>query len=284
MPTTVDVMSAHLRRHTLAALGMIALAVPIACSSDDSGGAVDDSAAATSSVAATTPTPVTEATTGPLTGAARASCGPLTAEQLEPMAAVLRSRLPDIDGVEVGTSADSPGFLLVTAPPRVSDAQIAAVCALPRFDVRPVLDELPTDSTTGTAVGETTDDDVFANEFANRRFRLGPVVADATTFNPNAIAQEIHATGWLVTTTLTADGAAAWSTALAACFGRTADCPTGELAYLVEDLVVVTGNVLAPLNESATFSLPGTWSEETTKRLAALISIAAEGSFGPAAG
>lgn len=276
-------MSAR-RRHHLVALAVVALAVPTACTSDDDSDASGDSATAATTATsaaggATTvvPTPDTAASTGPLSGTPRVACGPVTAEQLEPMAAVLRSRLAGVDGAEVGTSTAAPDQLLVALPSSVSDADAAALCAPPRFDVRAILQEL-TDTTTAAT------DDVFPNEFGNRLFRLGPVIADGTTFNPGTIAQEIHGTGWLVATTLTADGTAQWSTALDACFGRTDACPTGQLAYLLEDRVVVTGPVAAPLGGSPTFGLPGTWSEETATRLAALIDVVASGAFGPVAG
>lgn len=259
-------------------------------SSDTTGGASSETGSTESGVepapadttAASGATPV-EITTGPIAGALRISCGPVSDSQAEPAAALLRMRTERIDGAEVGLSAGAPRMVELALPDSVSDADAAALCGLPRVEGRPVLQEIPGTPEPGATSPALAagDSGVFLDDEASAMYELGPVLVDATLFNPGAAADEVQGTGWMVTTTLTADGTAVWTTALDACFGRTPSCPTGKLAWLVDDRVVATGQVAAPYADTPTFVLPGTFSATTAQLLAGLIDLAAEGSFGP---
>lgn len=277
---------------SLAAVASLGVA---ACSSDDSGtdaATSEETGAAGTAATGGSDSSVPDVTTGPLSGAVRITCGPLSDSQVEPVAALLRRRTAAIDGAEVGVeqrvtgAAGSAAFLQLALPDSVSDADASALCALPRVDARPVLQEFAATPSAGATTGVLAAGDagVFLDDEASAGFELGAVLVDAMSFDPGATAQEVQGTGWMVATTLTADGTALWTTALDACFRRTAVCPTGRLAWLVDDRVVATGQVAAPYAGTPSFVLPGTYSASTAGLLAALIDVTSEGAFGPVAG
>ena len=98
---------------------------------------------------------------------------------------------------------------------------------------------------------------------------LGPVLADGSVLESARVSQ---ATGeWLVNPVLRPgeDGIDRFNQAVAPCYHRTAECPTGQLAIVVDGIVISAPGIQQPTYERDQIQISGGFDEAAAAALAA---------------
>lgn len=104
-------------------------------------------------------------------------------------------------------------------------------------------------------------------------YELGPVVLDGAAIE-SAKAGLGQGDQWIVNPTFREgpDGIEAFNAAAGRCYAKTSDCPTGQLAVVLDDVVVSAPSINEPAFERDQIQISGSFTEHSARALAAALS------------
>ena len=105
---------------------------------------------------------------------------------------------------------------------------------------------------------------------------VGPAGASGKVFNNDARA-DVQSGQWAVVVGLRSgpDGDQLWNKLAAACFNRTAECPTGQLAMVLDGTVISAPSVNEPEFTGGTVQITGSFTPEEARDLAKILEFGA---------
>lgn len=105
---------------------------------------------------------------------------------------------------------------------------------------------------------------------------VGPAGASGKVFNNDARA-DVQSGQWAVVVGLRSgpDGDQLWNKLAAACFNRTAECPTGQLAMVLDGTVISAPTVNEPEFTGGTVQITGSFTPEEARDLAKILEFGA---------
>jgi preprotein translocase subunit SecD len=133
---------------------------------------------------------------------------------------------------------------------------------LDAFQVTPREDDDPDQP---VVLQEVEDGEVVAT------YQLGPAIATGEIIS-DASAELNPSTGeWAVALEVTGDGIEAWNEAASRCYSKDETCPTGQLAIVLDSVVVSAPEIQTPSFTRDQISISGSFSEREAKDLARLL-------------
>ena len=105
---------------------------------------------------------------------------------------------------------------------------------------------------------------------------VGPAGASGKVFKNDAVA-DVQSGQWAVVVGLRSgpDGDQLWNRLAAACFNRTAECPTGQLAMVLDGTVISAPTVNEPEFTGGTVQITGSFTPEEARDLAKILEFGA---------
>ncbi len=202
----------------------------------------------------------------------------VTGADRDRIVAIIEDRLEDLGADDAAVEVDGDRLdIEVGAPGRntVDDlVEIVGTQAELRF--RPVLVALPlgTGETDGLAPTPSEDDgaeeEVVLDDPGGTRYRLGPAQATGTIVE-DADAQLGSSGSWMVALTMTRDGIVDFNGIAAACAPPTPQCPTGQLAIVLDSEVHSAPSVQEPSFDRDDIAISGDFTEDEAKALALVL-------------
>lgn len=251
----------NMRRMVVVAL-VVTLAAG-ACGGDDERTIVEGDASTTSTAAGTEGSTITFTAAAPISGRAR-------------LMDVLRARL---DALGVGTT--DLHVRGATVRLGLPDTDLAAaqeladiVATTGTLAFSPVLELLPVEVVPGCdgSVLDPPVDGLVPQEPDVGCLRLGPPIADQEVVE-DAEASLQQPDAWTVSLTMASGrgGIDAFNAGIAPCFERAETCPTGQLAIVVDGVVVSAPAIAAPSFERDAIFMAGDFTETEARGLAAAL-------------
>ena len=105
---------------------------------------------------------------------------------------------------------------------------------------------------------------------------VGPAGASGKVFKNDAVA-DVQSGQWAVVVGLRSgpDGDQLWNRLAAACFNKTAECPTGQLAMVLDGIVISAPTVNEPEFTGGTVQITGSFTPEEARDLAKILEFGA---------
>ena len=105
---------------------------------------------------------------------------------------------------------------------------------------------------------------------------VGPAGASGKVFKNDAVA-DVQSGKWAVVVGLRSgpDGDQLWNRLAAACFNKTAECPTGQLAMVLDGIVISAPTVNEPEFTGGTVQITGSFTPEEARDLAKILEFGA---------
>lgn len=248
----VQVTGAVLLRPVLGAVPLD----PNASSSTTTGGPTSSTAdSSPSSTAATSVVPTTQ-------GAPAVGSGPTTTAPQGPSRALPTSVTTVTTPGSSTTVADNTSTTIAIAPSGDSTTSTTAVAGQPGSSL-PVEQSGDPSDPAATVVVQNTD--------GSELYQLGPAFATGEVFNSDAQADIIQGS-WGVRVSLKsgAEGSGQWNTGAAQCYARSAICPSGRMAIVLDGVVQSAPAVRQP-SFTGGVDITGNFSESEAKDLARVL-------------
>lgn len=208
--------------------------------------------------------------------------GEYEAAALEVAVEIIRARVDSLGVAE--PEIISQGNTVVINLPGVEDQDRALqiVGAQGQVLLRPVIQsgtlDQSTTTTTPTSVPDPTDPNatVLITDDLGVTYQVGPAEATGDVFENDAQA-DISSGQWAVVVSLRggAEGEDVWNALTTKCFNREATCPTGQIAIVLDGVVISAPVVQEPVFTGGTVQISGDFAEEEARDLAKILEFGA---------
>lgn len=197
-------------------------------------------------------------------GSAAAACSSDSTTVPAPSAASAASAAPTVSAAPEN-SATASSAAAATVP------SIAEPTAPHLLAVAPVFDILTSAPDTGsTSPYDPSAAATLPTQDGSMFLSVAPAALVDQAFAPRSAEAAVANGAWVVMATLNPDRTDMWSAAFALCFARAEGCPTGQLAIILDGVVLTAPTVQAPTFEGQ-LQISGDFTEESAKALAAAI-------------
>ena len=174
----------------------------------------------------------------------------------------------------ISSATTIPDTSTTVVDPATSSTQVASTDTSVAVSTEVSQDQVPT-----LKLGDDPNDPTQTVLLLDKQgiaYVVGPAGASGKVFNNDARA-DVQSGQWAVVVGLRSgpDGDQLWNKLAAACFNRTAECPTGQLAMVLDGTVISAPSVNEPEFTGGTVPITGSFTPEEARDLAKILEFGA---------